>query len=101
MNRTRGSVDRCVVCVHCAMCKFTINLDLVDVEARNPCGSNNGGCSHLCLLSPTAPYYHCACPTGVRRLADNRTCADGWFLCYVICALHVFLRLDREVQVAR
>ena len=50
---------------------------VVAALVSNPCGSNNGGCSHLCLMSPTAPYYQCACPTGVRRLADNRSCANG------------------------
>ena len=58
----------------------------LDVEAVNPCGSNNGGCSHLCLMSPTAPYYRCACPTGIRLLADNRSCADGslWTVCTTV-----------------
>ena len=45
----------------------------------NPCGSNNGGCSHLCLMSPRKPYYVCACPTGVQLLADNKTCANGMY----------------------
>ncbi|XP_013065627.2 low-density lipoprotein receptor-related protein 6-like [Biomphalaria glabrata] len=44
---------------------------------RNMCGGNNGGCSHLCLLSPLPPYFTCACPTGVKLLANNRTCANG------------------------
>ncbi|KAH3884133.1 hypothetical protein DPMN_008105 [Dreissena polymorpha] len=48
----------------------------------NPCGSNNGGCSHLCLLSPVPlsalqAGHQCACPTGVRLLEDGKTCADG------------------------
>ncbi|CAH1258892.1 LRP6 [Branchiostoma lanceolatum] len=43
----------------------------------NPCQPNNGGCSHLCLMSPDAPNYRCACPTGVKLLDDERTCADG------------------------
>ncbi|XP_068628058.1 low-density lipoprotein receptor-related protein 4 [Battus philenor] len=33
-----------------------------DEEFTNACGKNNGGCSHLCLRSPTG--YSCACPTG-------------------------------------
>ncbi|EDO49133.1 predicted protein [Nematostella vectensis] len=39
------------------------------------CGLNNGGCSHLCLLSPQG--ISCACPTGVRLLLDNKTCENG------------------------
>ncbi|KAF4524536.1 hypothetical protein B566_EDAN002809 [Ephemera danica] len=42
----------------------------------NPCEPSNGGCSHLCLLSPDPPGYSCACPTGI-KLATNTTCVDG------------------------
>ncbi|XP_051792956.1 low-density lipoprotein receptor-related protein 6 isoform X4 [Acanthochromis polyacanthus] len=41
------------------------------------CSLNNGGCSHLCLLSPVKPFHQCACPTGVQLLEDGRTCRDG------------------------
>lgn len=40
------------------------------------CESNNGNCSHLCLLAPYPPGHSCACPIGI-RLIDNFTCADG------------------------
>ncbi|XP_026326416.1 low-density lipoprotein receptor-related protein 6 [Hyposmocoma kahamanoa] len=44
-------------------------------EGDYPCKVNNGGCSHLCLLSPNAPGYTCACPTGVKlRENSNTTC---------------------------
>ncbi|XP_068628110.1 low-density lipoprotein receptor-related protein 6 [Battus philenor] len=40
-----------------------------------PCNYNNGGCSHLCLLSPTSPGYICTCPTGVKlKEGSNTTC---------------------------
>ncbi|KAG8179495.1 hypothetical protein JTE90_027207 [Oedothorax gibbosus] len=42
-----------------------------------PCDDNNGGCSHLCLLSSSKPFYTCACPTGVRLKDDNVTCENG------------------------
>ncbi|XP_037297388.1 LOW QUALITY PROTEIN: low-density lipoprotein receptor-related protein 6-like [Manduca sexta] len=43
-----------------------------------PCKDNNGGCSHLCLLSPTPPGYICACPTGSKLKEDsNTTCYDS------------------------
>ncbi|XP_038047205.1 low-density lipoprotein receptor-related protein 2-like isoform X2 [Patiria miniata] len=32
-----------------------------DQSLMNPCGTNNGGCSHLCLLSPNGDFT-CACP---------------------------------------
>ncbi|XP_036005151.1 low-density lipoprotein receptor-related protein 6 [Fundulus heteroclitus] len=47
------------------------------VSRTTPCSQNNGGCSHLCLLAPTRPFYRCACPTGVQLLEDERTCRDG------------------------
>ncbi|KAL0269033.1 UNVERIFIED_CONTAM: hypothetical protein PYX00_010774 [Menopon gallinae] len=40
------------------------------------CSENNGGCSHLCLLSPDPVGYRCACPTGV-KLVDQYNCANG------------------------
>nr|XP_006134445.1 low-density lipoprotein receptor-related protein 6-like [Pelodiscus sinensis] len=45
-------------------------------NATNPCGSNNGGCSHLCLMSPIQPSYRCACPTGVKLLENGKTCKE-------------------------
>ena len=49
-------------------------------QAQNrpsPCETDNGGCSHLCLMAPEPPHYACACPTGVKLLDDGFTCADG------------------------
>ncbi|XP_009574253.1 PREDICTED: low-density lipoprotein receptor-related protein 5 [Fulmarus glacialis] len=44
---------------------------------HTPCEENNGGCSHLCLLSPRDPFYSCACPTGVQLEDDGRTCKSA------------------------
>ncbi|XP_028967382.1 low-density lipoprotein receptor-related protein 2 [Galendromus occidentalis] len=47
---------------------------------NNPCEVDNGGCSHLCLLSPNPaglkfPAEHrCACPEDFVLLPNNRTC---------------------------
>ncbi|PNI93331.1 LRP5 isoform 2 [Pan troglodytes] len=41
------------------------------------CEEDNGGCSHLCLLSPSEPFYTCACPTGVQLQDNGRTCKAG------------------------
>ncbi|XP_053950646.1 low-density lipoprotein receptor-related protein 4 [Anastrepha ludens] len=57
--------------------------DLMDIRVfhrsrrrvQNACGSNNGDCSHLCLLNPTS--FTCACPVGVQLRSDLRTCAEG------------------------
>lgn len=43
---------------------------------RNRCGSNNGGCSHLCL--PSNKTYTCACPTGFKKV-DHYNCANSEF----------------------
>uniref|UniRef100_A0A1I7Y4K7 EGF-like domain-containing protein n=1 Tax=Steinernema glaseri TaxID=37863 RepID=A0A1I7Y4K7_9BILA len=54
---------------------------LLEAEAQprrtdpNPCAENNGGCSHFCLILPGEPWRSCACPTGVKLLADNLTCS--------------------------
>lgn len=50
---------------------------LCAVSVTTPCSNNNGGCSHLCLLSPVQPFYSCACPTGVQLKADGKTCKPG------------------------
>ncbi|XP_026176007.1 low-density lipoprotein receptor-related protein 4 isoform X1 [Mastacembelus armatus] len=44
---------------------------------QNPCGVNNGGCSHLCLLAPAPKGSSCACPTGINLQADGKTCMSG------------------------
>ncbi|KAK9892226.1 hypothetical protein WA026_019028 [Henosepilachna vigintioctopunctata] len=43
------------------------------VDAPNPCGKDNGGCSHLCLLH-TNYTYRCDCPHVMKLNTDNRTC---------------------------
>ncbi|XP_055918086.1 low-density lipoprotein receptor-related protein 1 isoform X3 [Eupeodes corollae] len=46
-------------------------------QDENPCGFNNGGCSHLCLLS-VKKTYKCECPHVMRLdLADNKTCVPN------------------------
>ncbi|XP_028177587.1 low-density lipoprotein receptor-related protein 6 [Ostrinia furnacalis] len=43
-----------------------------------PCKNNNGGCSHLCLLSPNEPGYVCSCPTGTKlKENSNTTCYNS------------------------
>lgn len=71
--------------------------DLMDVrvfhrERRtipNPCNTNNGGCSHLCLLNPKG--YSCACPIGIRA-RNNRLCYEGP-LKYIVLAHRIDIRL--------
>ncbi|XP_049880284.1 low-density lipoprotein receptor-related protein 1 [Pectinophora gossypiella] len=43
------------------------------ISSHNPCGVNNGNCSHLCLID--APDTRvCACPHVMRLAKDNVTC---------------------------
>ncbi|XP_069472627.1 low-density lipoprotein receptor-related protein 1B isoform X1 [Ambystoma mexicanum] len=43
---------------------------------KHPCKTNNGHCSHLCLLAPNNAYT-CACPTNFYLAADNKTCLSN------------------------
>lgn len=61
---------------------------LRQLPLENPCGENNGGCSHLCLLSPTASgsvSFTCACPDQFYLQHDKKTCiancTRGQFRC--------------------
>ena len=44
------------------------------MPAINPCGDNNGGCSHLCLISGGGRSYSCACPEFFVLSSDGRKC---------------------------
>ncbi|UMM10088.1 hypothetical protein L5515_000020 [Caenorhabditis briggsae] len=51
----------------------------------NPCGDNNGGCSHLCLIGAGGNGYTCSCPDQFVLLPDQKTCepncTDRQFAC--------------------
>lgn len=53
----------------------------------NPCGRDNGNCSHLCLIAPEGRGFTCACPQSWPLLPDHRTCVRNCtvaqFQCYV------------------
>lgn len=40
----------------------------------NPCGTNNGGCSHLCLIAPGSERGTCSCPDQFILLEDGKSC---------------------------
>lgn len=45
---------------------------MISFLVTNPCGNDNGNCSHFCLLSATnASGYSCACPDSL-VLDDNQ-----------------------------
>lgn len=48
--------------------------------ATNPCKVNNGGCSHLCLLSIVGQRTHkCRCPNGMNMSSDGVSCTGQPF----------------------
>uniref|UniRef100_A0A914DZH1 EGF-like domain-containing protein n=1 Tax=Acrobeloides nanus TaxID=290746 RepID=A0A914DZH1_9BILA len=54
-------------------------------KSPNPCGENNGGCSHLCLIAENGASYTCACPDQFVLLEDkkicNANCTERQFAC--------------------
>jgi low density lipoprotein-related protein 2 len=40
----------------------------------NPCGDNNGGCSHLCLIGSGGQNFSCACPDQFYLLPNGHDC---------------------------
>uniref|UniRef100_A0AC35U3P2 EGF-like domain-containing protein n=1 Tax=Rhabditophanes sp. KR3021 TaxID=114890 RepID=A0AC35U3P2_9BILA len=40
----------------------------------NPCGTNNGGCTHLCLIREGGFGYSCSCPDQFILLKDGKSC---------------------------
>src|SRR5699024_2879616 len=45
----------------------------VNQNITSPCMVENGGCSHLCLLSSQGPSaFSCACPIGTKLAENNR-----------------------------
>ncbi|GAB0086083.1 Low-density lipoprotein receptor-related protein [Sergentomyia squamirostris] len=47
----------------------------IQPPGESACQTNNGDCSHLCLLAQNPQGFSCACPTGI-RLVNTTTCAD-------------------------
>lgn len=55
-----------------------------DNIAENACGTNNGGCSHLCLRNPTS--FTCACPTGLRMAKGSKKVCETHPSTYLLVA---------------
>lgn len=48
-------------------------------HVSNPCGNNNGGCNHMCIVTavkgaPTGLGFRCACHTGYQLQTDLKNC---------------------------
>ncbi|KAJ7345670.1 hypothetical protein JRQ81_001620, partial [Phrynocephalus forsythii] len=57
----------------------------------NPCGTNNGGCSHLCLIKSGGYGYSCACPDNFMVIQFGDTAH-----CLPMCSSTQFLCADSE-----
>jgi hypothetical protein len=60
--------------------EYQISIDFFSllILVSNPCGINNSGCSHLCLLTVNQSYT-CACPEHFSFVNDgnNQTCVSN------------------------
>ncbi|XP_056113822.1 low-density lipoprotein receptor-related protein 4 isoform X1 [Rhinichthys klamathensis goyatoka] len=75
--------------LHFPMDIHTLHPQRQPAGGRNRCGSNNGGCSHLCL--PSNKTYTCECPTGFKKV-DHYNCAQS---------LDKFLLFARRTDIRR
>lgn len=67
-----------------------------DNIAENACGSNNGGCSHLCLRNPVS--YSCACPTGTKMTSDSKTCESEPSTYLAVAARFTVVRISLDTD---
>ncbi|XP_033629412.1 low-density lipoprotein receptor-related protein 2-like isoform X2 [Asterias rubens] len=95
----------------------TIRLPVTEVEPKgvsvyhssqqpsvpNPCGSNNGGCEHLCVVSHRSDNhglgYKCMCRSAYRLNEDETTCSEitSFLLGYSYVVMHgISLNFNEE-----
>ncbi|XP_054930309.1 low-density lipoprotein receptor-related protein 4 isoform X3 [Dermacentor andersoni] len=72
----------------------------------NACSSNNGGCSHLCLIAPKPKGFVCACPTGTMLLNDTKTCSRGEHrmttpTAFAVSGMRRFLIFSRRTEIRK
>lgn len=74
--------------VHSVFSLLVYHHSLQPNLTTNPCGQNNGGCSHLCLISKNNPVnYTCACPDTFQLGPDSRTCLANCSRWHFRCGL--------------
>ncbi|ELW62289.1 Low-density lipoprotein receptor-related protein 2 [Tupaia chinensis] len=57
----------------------------------NPCGTNNGGCSHFCLIKAGGKGFTCECPDDFQTIQQN-----GNTYCQPMCSSTQFLCANNE-----
>ena len=56
---------------------WATKMHVFGFAGTNPCGSSNGGCQYICLLSAEASDgYTCACPDDLIRDSNGRDCSS-------------------------
>ncbi|PIO26838.1 hypothetical protein AB205_0046490, partial [Aquarana catesbeiana] len=78
------------------MLEFCMSFNILNVYSEikwsfllvnNPCGRNNGGCSHLCLIKEGGQGYTCECPDNFVAMQFGNivrclpSCSSTQFLC--------------------
>ena len=77
---------------HASVYTHDYSNTIVSFIGFNPCANNNGGCTHLCLLSSTHPNgYTCACHNGTMLQSNRRDCIPGKMLWLKIINLKLYL----------
>ena len=73
--------------------------------AHNPCGTNNGGCSHLCLIGGALDKnFTCLCPESFILQQDGKTCTANCSSWYFRCGMPdekcipLFFKCDGETD---
>lgn len=79
LRQPEGTPSICLPGSSCPTCSAVCAFHLISFNPSVPkhqCQIANGGCSHLCLLSPGGGH-RCACPTNFYLAADNKTCLSN------------------------
>lgn len=72
INKFTGGDKRKLLSVMWSNMDIRVYHPLRQPQVTNPCGENNGNCSHLCLLAVGG--VTCRCPDGMNMSDDSRTC---------------------------
>ncbi|KAL9988032.1 hypothetical protein ACROYT_G002429, partial [Oculina patagonica] len=93
-----GNVEKIVGGLHGPedICIYDANDSVQTINSS--CRTNNGGCSHLCLLTPSG--HQCACPNEMKLKNDKKTCHFSEFLLFADSGRHTIytINLDNQAQ---
>ena len=78
----RACMCVCVCVCVCVRERERERSSIIFSSDTHPCWINNGGCSHLCLTTPSEKarlVVSCKCPTGFVLMSDKKTCQSCKF----------------------